>query len=529
MSEKLHVIGYNLFNRERQQQIDYLNNSCADILLLQEASCEIIYLLDKYESCITKSHCEYTCLSINKKLFSKISIPKILLIKDGSILVHVTFKNTGEELVIGSLHLPWGNKDRNGPSQRKKMIRTIYECLHFNKLLNIPIILGGDTNMRDNENHVVGEYGFKDVFCETPKSNYITWPNKNRKCINKSDRIPDCTFRFDRFFVKNLDFSGFKTINNTVSDHLIIEVFIDYRYNEPNMVDDIVKFSKENYLFIDTIDESNRDYLIQSAIEKDLFIDDCKEFDLITKTSREQCMFTDEYEEPIFKTMKKIINNIDNFNDLVDIKNQLNENLKRRILLLNLFKKIEKKNVLIIDVETTGLNPTHDRIVEVAWKYIENFKFSKLKAGKIEKWIIKAEDFKIDNKSFHGISTEISKRDGTKLNRILEKYGLSEAITNSDYIIAHNAEFDIDFIINECKRLKFTKTIEELYKKINTDRILCTMKLTMNICGFTSPNGRIKYPSLIELHNFFTGSNPEKSHNAKSDVNSVINVLSCCK
>ncbi|MCK4524949.1 MAG: 3'-5' exonuclease, partial [Candidatus Andersenbacteria bacterium] len=113
---------------------------------------------------------------------------------------------------------------------------------------------------------------------------------------------------------------------------------------------------------------------------------------------------------------------------------------------------------LFFDTETTGLPKRWDapvsdldnwpRLVQIAWVYYNgNGKeiFSK-------SVIIKPEGFDIpaDSAKIHGITTEIAKKKGEALNKILSEF--LDAMNKSKFLIAHNMSFDEKIIEAEFLR-----------------------------------------------------------------------------
>ena len=124
-------------------------------------------------------------------------------------------------MVIGSLHLTWGGSDYSKIT-RSEDLKEIYKLLKKNKLHNLPIILGGDTNMRFSETFDK----LDDIYLlNNNKNYYITYPNREFKDSHLRF-VLDMNFRFDRFFIKNCSFNNFETIPNQSSDHLAIKTSI---------------------------------------------------------------------------------------------------------------------------------------------------------------------------------------------------------------------------------------------------------------------------------------------------------------
>lgn len=198
------------------------------------------------------------------------------------------------------------------------------------------------------------------------------------------------------------------------------------------------------------------------------------------------------------------------------------------MLMKNKLKFIKHFNVMIIDLETTGLpqnnktdiyfhytdNSKYDtsRIIQIAWTYIEQFDFDKLKNCQINCYIRKPTDFKkISEKAIaiHGITYEKAKNKGITLSNIINNQNLKNQLSKCDYIIAHNAVFDISILLNEFNRLKFNECVSKLKKLIQKKQIICTGEYSKDICKLpfmTSKNhtyGAYKMPRLTELYEFY--------------------------
>ncbi len=201
------VLAYNLFYGEKKEQIEFINNNNFDIIFLSEASDNVIDNFDNYTGDYIKSHCGFTYLGIHKKY----NIDILMIIKlTGCVVFHV--KINDKEFILGSLHLyPY----KENKKLRQEQINRIYDDLQYNNLLHLPIILGGDTNMTDNDNYI-DSYDFIEF-------SDITYPN--RLVITKNIKND---FKYDRFFIKNCSASDFKTIPNNCSDHLAISINIKY-------------------------------------------------------------------------------------------------------------------------------------------------------------------------------------------------------------------------------------------------------------------------------------------------------------
>lgn len=211
-------------------------------------------------------------------------------------------------------------------------------------------------------------------------------------------------------------------------------------------------------------------------------------------------------------------------------------------------KNLNGKRVLVFDVETTGLPITKDgwfdnaadryfdfrdnskyngsRIVEIAWTYIENFQPNNVDIDNIESFIRKPVDFHdIQNTHIHKISYSKAVKEGELLGKILNDEGLAYAIRNCDYVVAHNAAFDINILLNELHRLKFGTTLSVLEGILNTPKMICTCMLGTNVCKIMNRRGNYKFPTLDELYHHYYHRNPEIQHSAYYDVRSLLEIL----
>jgi len=192
------------------------------------------------------------------------------------------------------------------------------------------------------------------------------------------------------------------------------------------------------------------------------------------------------------------------------------------LLLLN------NKMALFIDTETIGLPDTKNlnlkwgeypyykllnrydnaRIVQLSYMITD----AKFNEKELHDYIIKKENFNIENSQFHGITNEISMEKGIEFNEAFEKF--YESLKDVTHIIAHNTEFDINVIKSELFRRNKHYIIEEINKKT----ILCTMKHCKEIVKIKNQYNRYKNPSLKEIYKFAFNKDLENAHNSKYDV-----------
>ena len=173
----------------------------------------------------------------------------------------------------------------------------------------------------------------------------------------------------------------------------------------------------------------------------------------------------------------------------------------------------------IVDIETTGFpqkvndKTIYPEILQVAWALTN----SKGVLIKKKSFISKSDFFKNNLSSeFVNIDFEVAKTVGYPLNEIMSKF--VEDLKISDFIVAHNSDFDIDILSNYYVE---HFNINPFTKK----KIICTMKSTVDFCKIESRYG-YKFPKLGELYKKLFNYNITNSHNAEVDV---LHTLKCFK
>lgn len=172
---------------------------------------------------------------------------------------------------------------------------------------------------------------------------------------------------------------------------------------------------------------------------------------------------------------------------------------------------------LFFDTETTGLPKRWDapvtdlenwpRLVQIAWAYCDDSGNEILSNSKI----IKPEEFKIPAESsrVHGITTEIAKKKGVSLNKVLKEF--LEITNQSKFLIAHNMSFDEKIIEAEFLRKNIPRSLFQPEK-------ICTKEIATEFCQIPGNYG-YKWPTLSELHIKLFGNDFEDAHDALVDVN----------
>ncbi len=171
-------------------------------------------------------------------------------------------------------------------------------------------------------------------------------------------------------------------------------------------------------------------------------------------------------------------------------------NIERMDISPNVFKDLNRKYIAF-DVETTGLNPYSDRIVELGAVIFENgqaiTQFTTLVNPGCLIPISASQVNHITNEMLSGAPTE------SQIYPALINY-LGDAIQGNTIICAHNAKFDMDFLSSTLERLGFSGYI----------RYIDTLALSRKYLGLSNYK-----QDTVAAHYGFNNSN---SHRAASDA-----------
>ena len=196
---------------------------------------------------------------------------------------------------------------------------------------------------------------------------------------------------------------------------------------------------------------------------------------------------------------------------------------------------------LVFDTETTGLPKTKVITPDTLdlWPMIVQFSFVVYddhtnKILNTENYIVKVpDDFVIPEESikFHGITNEISRTKGIKLEYVLNDF--FSHLLGVNKIVGHNVEFDINMVRVEILRIlhfryhDVSKEAISIYKfnlhyLSNVKNIYCTLQESINLCNIKALNksGKeyIKFPKLEELHQVLFNTKPNNLHNSLNDI-----------
>jgi DNA polymerase III epsilon subunit-like protein len=201
------------------------------------------------------------------------------------------------------------------------------------------------------------------------------------------------------------------------------------------------------------------------------------------------------------------------------------------------------RNILVFDVETTGLIPKKDPITKEhcpieKMPYVIQLSF--VIYSMVEHRIIRYYNAYIRLENMDLITPEITQLTGISRS-ICEERGINihDALmelwtaykNHADIVVSHNLFFDKCMVRTEIKRN--IETLEPIASGIRSmfyeedgnangkPELLCTMMSSIHICNLwrESPNGKMfkKFPKLIELYYELFHETPENLHNSLVD------------
>ena len=144
----------------------------------------------------------------------------------------------------------------------------------------------------------------------------------------------------------------------------------------------------------------------------------------------------------------------------------------------------------------------------------------------------------INNTHIHGIKYEDTVNNGVTFNDLLMNKSLCFDILKSDYIVAHNINFDYHVLMNELYRLN-TEYAKACMLHLNTlkskGRFICTGEISTDICKMefktvssykgTKKAKTYKMPKLSELYVYYYGKEFENQHSADGDVKALLEII----
>lgn len=164
------------------------------------------------------------------------------------------------------------------------------------------------------------------------------------------------------------------------------------------------------------------------------------------------------------------------------------------------------KDIVAFDVETTGLNPQKDYIIQLAMIKLDA---QTLDVKEQKKCYINPDgDYEISSQAFekHGLTKEFLKHNGVNLKGVGQK--IVDFFDNCDILTYNGNSFDIYFLYSNLKAVGIDFNIDN---RIFYDAFLMYKKL---------------HPSTLEaVYKYYTGEKLEGAHDAFNDVKATIEIF----
>lgn len=184
--------------------------------------------------------------------------------------------------------------------------------------------------------------------------------------------------------------------------------------------------------------------------------------------------------------------------------------------------------VMLFDTETTGLPKTRNlaingpdnwpHIVSISWVILDADTNTILKKAS---YIVKPNGWIIpdDSIAIHKITNENAYSNGVPLSDAI--YAFSNE--DPDILVAHNADFDFNVLVNA---IKWDLGIDPI---VLDKPLFCSMKLSRNMCRIPSKYG-FKSPKLSELYEFVMKKSPisDSLHGSLYDAEVLTEIVQHC-
>lgn len=201
------------------------------------------------------------------------------------------------------------------------------------------------------------------------------------------------------------------------------------------------------------------------------------------------------------------------------------------------------RNVLVFDVETTGLIPKRDPITKMYCPIEEMphiIQLSFLIYNTVEHRVIKYYNAYIRIENPELITEEISQLTGISRSTCVERgIDIKDALfelwkaykTQANVMVSHNMHFDKTMIRTEIKRHlselePYAPSIKTMFYEEDGPALFCTMMNSIVLCDIwrETPNGVLvrKLPKLAELYNTLFHETPENLHNSLVDSTATL-------
>ena len=169
-------------------------------------------------------------------------------------------------------------------------------------------------------------------------------------------------------------------------------------------------------------------------------------------------------------------------------------------------------HILFVDTETSGLPKDTNRSFKDIYNWPQIHQIA---------WIIYSKDGDLISKKNYSTKTsetgdstasDYIPRTVLPIHEILPIF--NEDLNTCSVIVGHNISFDVNVILCELYRLGLNT------EKLEYMQQFCTMKNSVNVCGFSSYNGD-RFPKLQELYTKLFHAPFENAHDAYCDIKST--------
>ena len=163
----------------------------------------------------------------------------------------------------------------------------------------------------------------------------------------------------------------------------------------------------------------------------------------------------------------------------------------------------ENIQYIVLDIETSGFNDGHNVIIQIAYNAYNREHVKVKEINRIIRNNLGYTDY------YRKFTTEHIQTHGLDREMVLAE--LAQYVEKSEFIVGHNIKgFDIPYLAKE---------FGDCLIPITFPRLLDTMQLSKEYCGFRTIRGSPKFPSLAELCNKLNVSiNSTDAHDAQYDV-----------
>jgi DNA polymerase III epsilon subunit-like protein len=141
------------------------------------------------------------------------------------------------------------------------------------------------------------------------------------------------------------------------------------------------------------------------------------------------------------------------------------------------------------------------RLIHLAWILFDE-KYKKIESGN---YIVEPTEYELtpEIERFSRVTQERAEEDGKPLKEILNAF--SKVVDQAEVIFAHNLRFNENVVLAEFHRMNMPQ-------RLSVSETYCIMQESTYFCKIPGRGGKLKWPSLVELHQKVFGK-PYKNPN----------------